>query len=264
LPSLTLTILGASPAAPNSGGACSGYLARDGEANALIDCGSGTAGRLAQHLPPNQLRGIAISHLHPDHYFDLVPLYYIIKFGEPRPAHLGARVPLHVPPRGREFFRSLGQLVAAQSDMLDDIFDIQEYAPGPEVSIGGLTFTFHPVQHYVPSHAMRIRGSNGALLTFSSDVAPCPGLVEAARGADVFLCESAILDRSQDRPDPAQRGHMMAGEAGRIAREAGARQLLLTHYRSGNGFDARHREAAEEAFGGRVELVREGKTYPIA
>ena len=263
MPSLTLTILGASPAAPNTGGACSGYLARDGEANALIDCGSGSASRIAQYLPPSQLRGIAISHLHPDHYFDLVPLYYILKFGEPRPAELGARLPLHVPPGGREFFERFGRLISDQPDMLDDVFDIREYAPGREWSVGGLTVTFHPVQHYVPSHAMRIRDSTGATLTFSSDAAPCPGLVEAARGADAFLCESAMLDPSQDRPDPAQRGHMMAGEAGHIAREAGARQLLLTHYRSGDGFDARHRQAAEEAFGGRVELVKEGTTYPI-
>src|ERR671934_2905797 len=96
--SLSLTVLGAGPAAPNVGGACSGYLVRDGEANALLDCGSGVAGRIAQHLPPNQMRGIAISHLHPDHFFDLVPLYYILKFGEPRSAQFGARLPLHVPP----------------------------------------------------------------------------------------------------------------------------------------------------------------------
>ncbi|HTD79390.1 MAG TPA: MBL fold metallo-hydrolase, partial [Chloroflexota bacterium] len=64
MPSLSLTILGASPAAPNIGGACSGYLVRDGEANALLDCGSGVAGRVAQHLPPAQLRAIAISHMH--------------------------------------------------------------------------------------------------------------------------------------------------------------------------------------------------------
>jgi ribonuclease BN (tRNA processing enzyme) len=255
--SLSLTVLGTSPAAPNAGGACSGYLLRDGEANCLVDCGSGVAGRIAQHLPPSQVRGIAISHMHPDHFFDLVPLYYILRFGEP----LAGRVPVFVRPGGREFLRRFGQLISDDADMLDDVFDLQEYAPGAEFSIGGLIFTFHPVQHYVPSHAMRIRGSDGQVLTFSSDVAPCAGLVDAARGADLFMCESAILDPSQDRPDPAQRGHMSAGEAGRIAREAGARGLLLTHYRAGPGYAERHRKAAEQAFGGPVELAREGETY---
>ena len=45
---LTLTILGASPAAPNTGGACSGYLLRQGNAAVLIDCGSGVAECCAQ------------------------------------------------------------------------------------------------------------------------------------------------------------------------------------------------------------------------
>jgi ribonuclease BN (tRNA processing enzyme) len=257
--SLSLTVLGASPAAPNVGGACSGYLVRDGDANCLVDCGSGVAGRIAQHLPPARLRGIAISHLHPDHFFDLVPLYYVLKFGEPLPG----RVPLFVRPGAREFLRRFGQMISDEQDMLGDVFDVREYAPGAEFEIGGLTFTFHPVQHYVTSHAMRIHGSDARLLTFSSDVAPCPGLVEAARGADLFMCESAIFDGSQDRPDPAQRGHMMAGEAGRIAREAGARRLLLTHYRSGPGYDERHRQAAEQAFGAPIELAREGETYRV-
>jgi ribonuclease BN (tRNA processing enzyme) len=257
--SLSLTVLGASPAAPNAGGACSGYLVRDGEANCLVDCGSGVAGRVAQHLPPDQLRGVAISHLHPDHFFDLVPLYYILKFGE-SPAR---RIPLFVRPGGREFLLRFGQLISNEADMFGDVFDLQEYAPGPEFSIGGLSFTFHAVQHYVASHAMRIRGNNGKVLTFSSDVAPCPPLVEAARAADLFMCESAIFDASQDREDPAQRGHMMAGEAGHIAREAGARRLLLTHYRSGPAYDERHRKAAEQAFGGPVELAREGETYTV-
>jgi ribonuclease BN (tRNA processing enzyme) len=110
---------------------------------------------------------------------------------------------------------------------------------------------------------MRIRGRDGKVLTFSSDVAPCPPLVDAARDADLFMCESAIFDASQDKQDPAQRGHMMAGEAGRIAREAGARRLLLTHYRSGPAYNDRHRQAAEQAFGGPVELAREGETYTV-
>ena len=257
--SLSLTVLGASPAAPNAGGACSGYLVRDGEANCLLDCGSGVAGRIAQHLPPHQLRAIAISHMHPDHFFDLVPLYYILKFGEPLPD----RVPLYVRPGGREFLQRFGRLISDEEDMLGDVFDVQEYAPGADLEIGGLSFTFHAVQHYVPSHAMRIRGSEGKVLTFSSDVAPCPPLVEAARDADLFMCESAIFEPSQDREDAAQRGHMMAGEAGRIARDAGARRLLLTHYRAGPGHDERHRQAAEQAFGGPVELAREGETYTV-
>jgi ribonuclease BN (tRNA processing enzyme) len=260
---LTLTILGAGPAAPNVGGACSGYLLQEADTAVLMDCGSGIAGRVAERVPPHRLHGVAISHFHPDHYFDLVPLYYMIKFGEPRPVGNGGLVPLYVPPGGQAFLRQIGEMIAARAAMFEDVFKVCEYAPGLDFPMGQLTFTFHPVQHYVPSHAMRVRSSGGATLVFSSDVGPCPALVEAARNADLFMCESALVDHSQDEVDPLKRGHMSAGEAGSAARAAGAHRLMLTHYRSSDQLDAQHREAAEQAFGAPVELAKEGHTYDV-
>jgi ribonuclease BN (tRNA processing enzyme) len=110
---------------------------------------------------------------------------------------------------------------------------------------------------------MRIHGSSGATLVFSSDVGPCPELVDAARSADLFMCESALVDPVQDERDPTRRGHMSAGEAGAAARKAGAKRLMLTHYRSSEKWDAHHRAAAEAAFGGPVELAREGGQYRV-
>ncbi|HEV7663721.1 MAG TPA: MBL fold metallo-hydrolase [Chloroflexota bacterium] len=260
---LTITILGASPAAPNPGGACSSYLLRQGESSVLVDCGPGSAGRIPLHVPVNGLSAVTISHLHPDHYLDLVQLYYMLRFGEPRPAELPRRVSLFVPPEGRDFFRRFGQFIAAKPAMLEDMFEICEYAAGPTFDIGGLAVTFHPVQHYIPSHALRARGQDGATFVFSSDVAPCPELVEAAREADLFLCESALFDPAQDEPDPTRRGHMSAGEAGSAATDAGVRRLLITHCRSGAGYDERHLSAARGAFSGPVDLAREGDTYTV-
>ena len=260
---LTLTILGASPAAPNPGGACSGYLLRQGETAVLMDCGAGTAGRIALHVAPNRLQGVAISHLHPDHYFDLVQLYYLLKFGEPRPTELSPRLPLFLPPGGQEFMRKLGKLISDRPAMLEDAYDVRDYVADCETDVGGLKFTFHRVQHYIMSHAMRVRSANGAVLTFSSDVAPCPQLIEAARDADLFMCESAMLEAAQDEANPALRGHMSAAEAGQAAKEAGAKRLLITHYRSSPKHDAHHLAAASVTFGGPVDLAREGQTYVV-
>jgi len=260
---LTLTILGASPAAPNPGGACSGYLLREGETAVLMDCGAGTAGRIALHVAPNRLQGVAISHLHPDHYFDLVQLYYMLKFGEPRPADLSRRLPLFLPPGGQDFMRKLGKLISDRPAMLEDIYDVRDYVADCDVEVGGLPFSFHPVQHYIVSHAMRVRSSSGAVLTFSSDVAPCPRLIEAARDADLFMCESAMLEAANDERDPARRGHMSAAEAGAAAQQAGAKRLLITHYRSSPKYDAHHLATARAIFDGPVELAREGQTYVV-
>src|SRR5258708_28958346 len=110
--------------------------------------------------------------------------------------------------------------------MLEDVYDVRDYVADCEMDIGGLPFSFHRVQHYILSHAMRVRSSSGAVLTFSSDVAPCPQLIEAAHEADLFMCESALLEPTQDEPDPARRGHMSAVEAGAAARQADAKRLL--------------------------------------
>src|SRR4029079_3872230 len=112
------------------GGACSGYLLQEAETAVLMDCGSGIAGRVAERVPPHRLHGVAISHFHPDHYFDLVPLYYMIKFGEPRPVGNGGLVPLYVPPGGQAFLRQIGEMIAARAAMFEDVFKVCEYAPG--------------------------------------------------------------------------------------------------------------------------------------
>ena len=263
MPPLTLTILGSGPAAPNPGGACSGYLVRHGDTSVVIDCGAGTAARIAAHLPPNSLRAVAISHLHPDHYFDLVQLYYILKFGDPRPDGLSPRLPVYVPPGGREFLGRLGELIANKPAMLEDVFELCDYSAGRELPIDDMVFEFHHVQHYVPSHAIRVRSADGATLAFSSDVGPCPELIEAARGADLFMCESSLLEAAQDEAEPARRGHMSAAEAGEAAERAGARRLLITHYRSGDRYDAHHLEGAQRTFSGPVALAREGQTYVV-
>ncbi len=269
---LTLTVLGAGPAVPNPGGACSGYLLAHGDTRVLMDCGSGVIGRLRQHMPPSGLDGVAISHLHPDHYFDLVQLYYFLRYWQPAPAP----PPLYVPPGGQAGLRRLSVLVTGGPEAFDETFSVREYAAGVPHRIGALTFSFHPVQHYVLSHAMRVSPHGGPTLptlqtpqtpptlVFSSDVAPCAALVDAARGADLFLCESALIERSQDDADPLLRGHLLAAEAGDIARQAGARRLLLTHYAADRaGLVDHHRSEAERAFGRPVELAEEGRSYAV-
>ncbi|HEX8966547.1 MAG TPA: MBL fold metallo-hydrolase, partial [Chloroflexota bacterium] len=189
--------------------------------------------------------------------------YYMLKYGDKRPSDVSPRLPVWLPPGGHAFMERLGMLIGDKTEMLEDVFELQDYAADRELAVGSLRLSFHPVQHYILSHAMRIRASNGATLVFSSDVAPCPQLVDAARGADLFLCESAMLDATQDEPDPARRGHLSAREAGEAAQAAGVKDLLITHYRSSEKHDAHHLKSARQTFEGRVELAREGATYTV-
>ena len=60
------------------------------------------------------------------------------------------------------------------------------------------------------------------------DTAWCDAALELAAGADLVVCESTFL--SSDERLAAEYGHMTARQAGRLAREAGARRLVLTHF----------------------------------
>ena len=66
-----LTVIGCSPAWPNPGGACSGYLV---DGRLLLDCGPGVLAKLRLREPWPTVEAIAITHLHLDHWGDLDPV----------------------------------------------------------------------------------------------------------------------------------------------------------------------------------------------
>ena len=61
---------------------------------------------------------------------------------------------------------------------------------------------------------------------------------------------------------PAGTKHLVAAEAGSIARNCGAGRLMLTHLAPGSDRDA-HLERAQACFDGAVEVVRDGVTYKV-
>src|SRR5579885_3687157 len=122
-PHMKLTVLGSSPACANPGDASSGYLLSGEGGSLLVDCGHGVVGKLRAVAELDSLSAVLISHMHPDHIFDLVPLRYGFQFLSLPP------IPLLLPPNGRE---ALGRLLAALNlpdTFFQDTFDVREYDP---------------------------------------------------------------------------------------------------------------------------------------
>ena len=69
----------------------------------------------------------------------------------------------------------------------------------------------------------------GLKVTYTTDTRPVRSLVENARGSDLFICEGMYgedekLEKAKDNK------HMTFLEAGRLARDAGVKELWLTHF----------------------------------
>ena len=60
------------------------------------------------------------------------------------------------------------------------------------------------------------------------DTVPCKGALEIARDAALFLCESTYLEEHKELA--RQHHHLTAKQAAAIAKEANAKELILTHF----------------------------------
>jgi ribonuclease Z len=68
----------------------------------------------------------------------------------------------------------------------------------------------------------------GQAFAFVMDTAWCDGALELAAGADLLVCEATFLSSEADLAE--EYGHLTARQAGRLAAEAGARRLVLSHF----------------------------------
>jgi ribonuclease BN (tRNA processing enzyme) len=248
-------VLGKSPSWPDAGGACSGYLVQAGDFSLLLDCGTGVFAKLRGVLDYLTLDAALITHLHSDHFFDLVPFSYALLLS---PRRQGNPAPvLHVPPGGRSVLQGM---VGAWStgDLVERAFDLHEYDPRRPLSLGPLQVRFCEVPHFTTAYAVELSDGERRL-TFSADCGPNPGLIEFARATDLLLIEATL-------PGPeaadAPRGHLTAREAGEHGRQAGAHRLVITHF--SDEFDARQLEhEASAGFAGPVDLAHGGAVYDL-
>jgi ribonuclease BN (tRNA processing enzyme) len=257
---LRVTVLGKSPSWQDAAGACSGYLVQHEELTLLLDCGNGVFSKLRSVVDYTSLGEVVISHLHADHFLDLIPFSYALA-NAARSGRLGDgadrdRPALHLPAGGRGVLRRIVGSWGSE-ELVDEAFAIAEYAPDDELQLGPLHVRFREVPHFVRSHAVEL-ASDHARFVFGADCAPNDALVEFARDADVLMVE-ATLPEPELGPD---RGHMTPREAGEHGAAAGARRLVLTHYSDEMDRDWAAAEGAR-GYGGAVELAHEGAVYAL-
>jgi ribonuclease BN (tRNA processing enzyme) len=252
---MRLTVLGKSPAWPDAGGACSGYLVEDAGTRVLLDCGPGVFAKLREVVDYRAVDAVVLSHGHADHVLDVVPYASGLRFG-PHPEGRVPRPALHVPPGGAEGLAALADAASMGREHVALAFDVREYDPEATLAIGPLALRFRAVPHFVPTYAVDVSGPGGRL-TYGADCGPNEGLCELAAQTPLLIAEATLPE-----PDPEGAGHLTARQAGEHGRRAGARRLMITHL-TDELSEAAAREAAEAGFGGPVEVARGGASLVL-
>jgi ribonuclease BN (tRNA processing enzyme) len=163
---------------------------------------------------------IFLTHFHPDHVSDLVPFLFATNYA----ADFTRRLPLEVigPPGLEDFYKRLhavfGRWIEAKKypctfhEALEEVFDFLDFS-----------VETMPLPHSAASIGFRI-SAGGRTLAYSGDTDYGPEVIRLGKHADLLILECSFPDERK------KKGHLSPGVAGKIAREASCRKLLLTHF----------------------------------
>lgn len=251
---------GAIPSRTRDNTALAFYSARE---TVLIDCSGSPYQRIVKAgLDPDSVAALIVTHRHVDHLYGLPSLAHNLGLaGRRKTLHVHANA--ETMPTLKGFF-GLFPLEAKMPYGIE-FHDVPPAEGHILLEADGFRVCSTPVRHGAPNIAVRVDWTGpderGAVV-YSSDTSPCPSLLALARGADILIHEATFLD--SERARAAADGHTTASQAGEVARQAGAKRLLLCHMAAPlhNQLAAVQREA-EQSFGNPVEIAEEFREYRV-
>ncbi|RZU24954.1 ribonuclease Z [Streptomyces sp. BK239] len=258
-----LVVLGTASQVPTRHRNHNGYFLRwDGE-GLLFDPGEGTQRQMVRAgVAAHDLNRICVTHFHGDHSLGLAGVIQRVNLDKvPHP------VTAHYPRSGQRFFDRLRYATAYRETV--GVTEAPVDADGPLVTTGSYTLEARRLSHPVESYGYRLvepdgrrmlpdrlaahglRGPDvgriqregaiggvtledvsearrGQRFAFVMDTRLCDGVHALAEGCDMLVIESTFLD--DDVELAIEHGHLTAGQAARVARDAGVRHLVLTHF----------------------------------
>ncbi|MBE5803870.1 MAG: MBL fold metallo-hydrolase [Clostridiales bacterium] len=214
---MKLICLGVNGPFPAPEGATSGYLASHGNTGLQLDMGSGTLAALTRHTAPEQLTALLLSHWHYDHCSDVLPLIY-------RMESLMAQgvAPLNVYAPMDEGSPVRQALLASPA------FSLHEVKPGDTLQLGDVQVQVGLARHPVPAVMYRLT-ADGRSLCYTGDTNVVEGMEDFARGCDLLLVDGLFPAGAWNESKP----HLSAALAARLANDAQAGRVVITHLNPG-------------------------------
>jgi ribonuclease BN (tRNA processing enzyme) len=243
---MKITIVGYWGAYPEQGEATSCYLLQTENYNILIDCGSGALSAVQKYIKLDDIDAIILSHYHWDHVADIFSYQY------------NTAISFNIGNRKKPL-----EIYGHKKDYMFDKLNYNEYCISKEIdektilNFNSLKVSFNWCKHSVPSLAMKFE-ENGTKVVFSGDTEYCEGIVEISKNADIFLCECSLYNEQYGK----LKGHLTAGEAGKISQKSNVKTLVLTHLPHYGDIDEL-KEQSLKKFEGKIEMAYSGKVFEI-
>ncbi len=244
---MKMIILGSGTGVPSLQRNSAGYSLMVRHHQYLIDCGSGTIKQLLKTgIDPLALDALFITHTHPDHIGDLIPLLHALKL----PVVKRTKPFLIFGPKGfAHFFKN--QIIPVLHSLPKHFpVDVQEAAESQELE--DMRVQTIPTVHssYLNSVAYRFE-AQGLVVVFSGDCDADPGIIQISKDADLMVIDCSTLAVNKVK------GHLSAEECGQIAHQASVKRLLLSHLYPISGPDQLRLEECQKHFAGDVQLAED-------
>ena len=220
---------------------CPGFLVKYGKNKILLDCGNGISRGLKFPDDLNNLT-IIISHLHPDHYGELLSIaqtsYVFNNLGL-----LKNKIKVYIPSGDIVYKRESGidkhgwdYDIKVRQNIIDfdyllnlereSFLEFIPYKQKDKLYFDDLEVSFSKNPHPIITYSTKLE-TEGIKMVYSSDTGYIGNsLEEFAKNSNLLICESTFL-RGQTRKG---NNHLFAYEAAEIARKANVGRLLLTHF----------------------------------
>jgi ribonuclease Z len=299
---LSLTFLGTGASIPTIDRNVAGLaVQREGE-TILFDCGEGNQRQMMRYGVGFSFREIFFTHYHADHLLGVTGLLRTLGLQDrsipvmlygPKGAQkvLGAAISLGIE---RNKFPVEIREIKPGDRLARDEYDIVVFETEHRADTVGYALVEHPrLGRFNPERARELgipegplwgqlhKGKTvaladgrtvrpadlvgaprpGRVLVYTGDTRPHLSVIEAARGADLLVHEATFGGDELDRAK--ETGHSTAAEAARVALEAGARRLVLTHISSRYNRDASELLAEAKAVFPETVIARDGMTLDV-
>ncbi|WP_370664951.1 ribonuclease Z [Streptomyces sp. IBSBF 2507] len=292
-----LVVLGTASQVPTRHRNHNGYLLRwDGE-GILFDPGEGTQRQMLRAgVAAHDLNRICVTHFHGDHSLGLAGVIQRINLD--RVPH---EITAHYPRSGQRFFERLRYATAYRETVA--LTEAPVAADGPLAVTPAYTLDARRLSHPVESYGYRLTEPDGRRMlpdrlaahgikgpdvgriqrdgslhgvpldevsevrpgqrfAFVMDTRLCEGVHALAEGCDLLVIESTFLD--EDENLATDHGHLTAGQAARVARDAGVRHLVLTHFSQRySDPDEFERQARAAGYPGELTVARDLTRVPV-